>query len=69
MKSLAMIIGGLFLLTACAATAPAPQSKYEVNCRTHAREATYSGSPDEQGVYLECLKVKGRHDIEVTEIK
>jgi len=25
--------------------------------------------PGEQGGYLECLKVEGRHDIEVTEIK
>jgi len=69
MKAATLVVGSLFLLTACASTAPAPQSGYEVKCRTHARQATFSGSPDEQGIYLECLKVEGRHDIEVTEIK
>jgi len=69
MKALGLVVAGLFLLAGCAATAPAPQSKYEVSCRTHARQATFSGSPDEHGIYLECLKVQGRHDIEVHEVE
>jgi len=66
MKLWTILLGVAFALSACSATMPS-QSKYEVECRTHARHAIYSGEADEQGFYLECLKIKGSHDIVVTE--
>ncbi len=66
MRPFALIIGALFLLTACATTPP-KENKYEATCRTHARTVTFSGSPDENIPFLECMKMKGAHEVEVTE--
>lgn len=58
-----------FLLAACTPAPQMPKAKYEVYCRTHARTATYTGSPDENIPYLECMKIKGMHEVEVKEIQ
>jgi len=69
MKTLLTVVTAVFLLTACATT-PAPQEEtYRVTCKTHAKTATFHGSPDEQGHFLECMKFMGQHDVEVEEIK
>jgi len=68
MKRLAAAVGVLFLLAACAATAPVQESKYEAYCKTHARQSTFSGSPDEHGPYLECMKLEGTHEVEVKKL-
>jgi len=68
MKRLAAVVCALFLLAACAATAPSPEAKYEAHCKTHARQSTFSGSPDEHGPYLECMKLEGTHEVEVKKL-
>lgn len=68
MRVLVLGITGLFLLAACAATAPTQQAKYEAFCRTHAKQVTYSGSPDEEAPFLECMQIKGYHEVEVKEL-
>jgi len=67
MRILALVLGMSFLLAACSATVPS-QAKYEVECKSHARKATFTGSPDEQAVYLECMKITGRHEMEVRQL-
>jgi hypothetical protein len=67
MRPFALIIGALFLLTACATT-PVHEAKYEATCRTHARKVTFSGSPDENIPFLECMRIKGAHEVEVVEV-
>lgn len=69
MRTMSLIIAGLFLLAACATTPPVKQAKYEAFCRTHARHATFSGSPDEEAPYLECMHIKGLHEVEVKELE
>jgi hypothetical protein len=66
MRPWIFFLGLAIFLSACSTSIP-PQSKYQAECRTHARKATYSGEADQQGFYLECLKIKGAHDIVVTE--
>lgn len=68
MRMIALSVAALFLLVACATTAPVKQAKYEAFCRTHARQATFSGSPDEEAPYLECMHIKGVHEVEVKEL-
>jgi len=69
MRTMALIVASFFLLVACATTPPAKQAKYEAFCRTHARHVTFSGSPDEEVPYLECMHIKGLHEVEVRELE
>ena len=69
MRIILLVLGVLVFLPACSSELTPKKTAYHVTCRTHARTATFSGSPDEQEKYLECMKIKGRHDIEVTEME
>jgi len=68
MRKAIALFSTLFLLGACAG-APMQQAKYEATCRTHARTVSYTGSPDENIPYLECMHIKGMHEVVVEEIK
>jgi hypothetical protein len=70
MRKLAAIVGGLFLLGACATQTPFPQqAKYEAYCKTHARKVTLDKSPDVQKAYIDCLHTQGLHEIEVKKVE
>jgi len=69
MKTLLTLVAAAFLLTACATTPATQEHTYRVTCKKHARAATFQVSPDEQEVFLRCMKILGRHDVEVEEIK
>lgn len=69
MRSGVMLIVALVLLAGCAPAKYPQGTRMEAHCRTHARTATFSGSADEGGPYLECLHTEGVHEVEVREVK
>ncbi len=70
MTRLALTLAASLILAACAAgpsTKGAADNKYQAYCKTHARAVV--GEADEEGRYVNCLHVKGRHEVMVEEIK
>jgi len=67
MRVVTVLLLGLSLSVAACSLPAQQQARYEVECRTHARTATFTGSPDEQGFYLECMKLMGQHELVVRE--
>ncbi|PLX85508.1 MAG: hypothetical protein C0617_04230 [Desulfuromonas sp.] len=67
MKAFVMLLGALFVLSACAATPPSKRAKVEAYCKTHAKKVTLSGSPDVESVFRDCAELEGIHEIEVRE--
>lgn len=70
MRAALLTLGTLVFLVACTA-GPSPKSasaeKYRAYCMTHARAVV--GEADEEARYVNCLHVKGRHEIMVEEIE
>jgi len=68
MAKFIMIFCAVLVLSACAST-PSPKTaaeqKHRVYCVTHSREVV--GEADEEGRYVNCLLLKGRHEIVVDE--
>ncbi len=68
MAKFSLIFCALLLLSACATqTSPKVEAeqKHRVYCITHAREVV--GEADVESRYINCLHVKGRHEIVVDE--
>jgi len=53
------------LLAACAGRDAVMQSDSGIYCRTHARHAGATGSPDEETLFRDCMHIKGAHEVEV----
>lgn len=67
MKRIVLAVFGVMVLLSlgCAPAEYSQLSGNQVYCKTHAREATFRGSPDEQHLYLDCLHETGIHEVEV----
>ena len=55
----------ILMVSGCAGKERLAQGDEKVYCRTHAREAAVSGSPDEEALFLNCMHLKGVHEVEV----